>query len=215
MIEFLRYSGDISVGECVKNEHVGEYYWRGITMNETIKIMRYRRSIRRFLPEQIKDEELQAIIESGLYAPSAHNDQPWHFTVLRDKAMIDKLNIDSKEAAKDFHDEFVRNMANNEKLHTLFAAPLVIIVSGKDDAMMPRDDCAAATENMLIAAESMGIGACWIGFVRCLFENHKEKVMEDYKIPEGHTPYYVVSFGYKKSVPQREIERKPGRVTYL
>lgn len=184
-------------------------------MNGVLKLIRNRRSIRRFLPDQIKEEEMIGIIESGLYAPSAHNDQSWHFTVIRDKKIIDKLSDDSKECAKNSDDEFVRNMANNEKLHAFFSAPLVIIVSGRDKAMMPREDCAAASENMILAAESLDIGSCWIGIVRFLFEMKKEEVISDYKIPAGYSPYYAISFGYKKSRPRRELERKPGRVTYL
>lgn len=55
-------------------------------MNKVLEVIKSRRSIRRYLPEQIKQNELDAIIEAGLYAPSAHNDQPWHFTVIREKA---------------------------------------------------------------------------------------------------------------------------------
>ena len=54
-----------------------------INMNETLNIIKARRSIRSYLPDQIKENELQAILEAGYYAPSARNQQPWHFTVCK------------------------------------------------------------------------------------------------------------------------------------
>ena len=67
--------------------------------NETLKIIKKRRSIRSFKDEQIKEEELQAVLEAGLYAPNA-GDQAWHFTVIQNKELLDRLNLAAKEAAK-------------------------------------------------------------------------------------------------------------------
>lgn len=63
-----------------KTNKEGIYY-----MNEVLKAIRNRRSVRTYLPTQIKQEDLDLIIESGIYAPSGHNDQPWHFTVIQNK----------------------------------------------------------------------------------------------------------------------------------
>lgn len=169
-------------------------------MNETIKNIKSRRSTRVFSPDEIKIEELQAIIEVGLYAPSAHNQQTWHFTVVQNKAVLDSLNISSKEAAKSFNDAMIQQMANNDKFHVFYNAPAAIIVSGEEKALMPVVDSAAATQNMLIAAESLGIASCWIGLVTFAFNGEKGKVhKEELGIPEGYKPYYAVALGYKKS----------------
>ena len=61
-------------------------------MNETLAAMHSRRSTRLFKDEQIKKDELDAIVEAGLYAPSANNSQSWHFTVIQDRTMIAKVN---------------------------------------------------------------------------------------------------------------------------
>ena len=76
-------------------------------VNETLKIIKQRRSIRSFKDEQIKDEELQAVLEAGLYAPNA-GDQAWHFTVIQNKEMLDRLNLAAKEAAKQMNMEHLR-----------------------------------------------------------------------------------------------------------
>lgn len=66
-------------------------------MNEVLNVIKNRRSIRKYLPTQIKEEDLNMIIESDVYAPSAHNDQPWHFTVIQNKNLIQKISDKSKK----------------------------------------------------------------------------------------------------------------------
>ena len=84
-------------------------------MRSTLNVIRERRSIRKFKPEQIKEEELQAIIEAGLYAPSAINKQSWNFTVIQNKEVLDELNVATKNVAKGSDNEFIKKMGENEK----------------------------------------------------------------------------------------------------
>lgn len=185
-------------------------------MNEILKVIKERRTTRKFKPEQIKEDELQAIIEAGVYAPSAHNMQSWNFTVIQNSDLIKELNIEAKEAAKNFPDEMIKKMANNDKFDGFYGAPTVIIVSGNDNGMMPQVDCAAATENMLIAAESLDIGGCWNGFVSILFNSEKgAEYKNKLSIPEGYTPYYAVLLGYKDVKISKAPERKANPVQYI
>lgn len=69
-------------------------------LNEVLESIKNRRSIRSYLPEQIKDDELEIILESAVYAPTAHNDQPWHFTVIQNKKFIDMMDSESKKILK-------------------------------------------------------------------------------------------------------------------
>jgi nitroreductase len=187
-----------------------------IKVKETLKVIRERRTTRRFKAEQIKEEELQTIIEAGIYAPSAHNKQSWNFTVIQNADLIEELNIESKEAAKNFTDEIINKMANNDKFNAFYGAPTVIIVSGDKNGLMPQVDCAAATENMLIAAEALGIGSCWNGFVSILFNSEKgAEYKSKLNIPEGYTPYYAVLLGYKDARISNAPERKADSVQYI
>lgn len=185
-------------------------------MNEIIKVIKERRTTRKFKLDQIKEEELQAIIEAGLYAPSAHNKQSWNFTVIQNSELIEELNIEAKKAAKNFKDEIIQKMANNEKFNIFYGAPTIIVVSGDKNGMMPEVDCAAATENMLIAAESLDIGACWNGMVSLLFNSEKgEEYKKKLNIPEGYNPYYVVLLGYKDVRVKNAPARKENSVQYI
>lgn len=184
--------------------------------NETLKIIKRRRSIRSFKDEQIKEEELQAVLEAGLYAPNA-GDQAWHFTAIQNRELLDRLNIAAKEAAKQHDFEHLKKLGNNENFNCLYGAPTLVIVSGNEQAPIPLDaDCAAATQNLLLAAESMGLGSCWIFFVLLAFYSPQgPKLRKELKIPEGYRPYDSAVLGYKKDTVIYVPDRKSNLITYI
>jgi nitroreductase len=169
-------------------------------MNEVLKAIAQRRSTRRFLPQQVKPAELEAIVAAAMQAPSAHNDQSAYFTLVQNKALIDEMSEGSKVEMKKAPFDWMVAMGNNEALHIYYKAPTVIIVAGRKDAISPLVDVSAAIQNMLIAAESLGLGSCWIGFTKFYFTGP-----EQYKklgIPEGYEVRYGVALGYKGEGPQ-------------
>lgn len=184
--------------------------------NETVKIIKQRRSIRSFKDEQITDEELQAILEAGMYAPHA-GDQAWHFTVVQNKELLDRLNLAAKEAAKQLNLEGLKELGDNEQFNCLYGAPTLIIVSGNAQFPVPLDaDCAAATQNLLLAAESIGLGSCWIYFVLLAFNSPQGgELRKELRIPEGYKPYCSAVFGYKNIECVDAPDRKPGLITYI
>jgi nitroreductase len=185
-------------------------------VNETLKTIKQRRSIRSFRDEQIKDEELQAVLEAGMYAPNAGN-QAWHFTVVQNRDLLRRLNTTAKEAAKHMNMEQLKALGEDEKFDCLYGAPTLVIISGDEKAPMPLEaDCAAATENMLLAAESLGLGSCWIFFVlMALYPPQGAELRKELKIPEGYRPYYSAIFGYRKDTAPDAAERKPNLITYI
>ncbi|KDR95755.1 Nitroreductase [Peptoclostridium litorale DSM 5388] len=186
-------------------------------MNSVIETIKNRRSIRKYMPDQLKEDEINAIIEAGLYAPSAHNDQPWHFTVIQDKELMRQISIDSKEAVKKVSkNATLQKMASNEELDIFYGAPTIIVVSGEEKAMMPTIDCAAATQNMLLAAESLGIGSCWNGLAAFLFQGEGgDEYAKKLGLSQGYQPYYAVALGYKVSDVRRALPRREGTVSYI
>lgn len=185
-------------------------------MNETIRTIKSRRSTRTFSRQPIKDDELEAILEAGLFAPSAGNGQPWHLTVIRDKNLLDELSAASKAAVKKGGSGYLLQLANNDKYHVFYDAPAAVVVSGETQAMMSQTDCAAATQNMLLAAESLNIGSCWIGFIAFLFmhedgQGYKKRL----GIPGGYQPYYAVALGHKTRSQANAPARRENTVSYL
>lgn len=185
-------------------------------MNTTLHTIKERRTTRKFKQEQLSKETLDAIIEAGLYAPSAHNQQSWHFTVIQDPTVIRELNQATKASLLSIPDENIQRMANNEAFDLFYGAPTVVLISGEDGALMPMVDCAAATENMFIAAESLNIGGCWNGFVGYLFNgDQKESYSAKLQVPEGYTPYYAAVFGNIEARAKNAPPRRENRVNFL
>jgi len=182
-------------------------------MNLVLETIKNRRSIRKYKEDQIEAEKLAAIIEAGLYAPSGHNKQPWHFTILQNKKIMDKISEGTKEMLLDSETPIFRRMAKNKNFHILYNAPTVIIVSGKREGAYSMDaDLAAATQNILLASESLGISSCWIGLVVAYFNKGNDTVAknEEIGIPEGYEVQYAITLGYSalegKTEPHKRVE---------
>lgn len=185
-------------------------------MNEVIQNILNRRSTRVYAEDQIKKEDLELILNSGLFAPSACNSQPWHFTVVQDENLIKTLSDESKKELLTCGDDYFKKMGENEKYNIFYNAPTIIVISGEKGALVPQTDCAAATQNMMLAAESLNIGSCWIGRVTYLFESERApEYIQALKIPQGYQPYYAITLGYKKFPNPSPQPRRENTVTYL
>jgi nitroreductase len=181
--------------------------------NPVLEAIKSRRSIRKYLPEPLKEEELAAILEAGSYAPSAHNDQSWHFTVVRNKELLDEISAKSKALMAEQQTDWVRTMGSNKLFHVFYHAPAVVVVSMRKDALSPLVDCSAAIENMLLAAESLDVGSCWIGLARYYFS--LPDCRGRLKLPEGYEPCYAVALGRKGQRPSRALPRRKDAVNYI
>lgn len=182
-------------------------------MNQTLETIKNRRSVRKYQDKQIKDEELEKILESAIYAPTGHNDQPWHFTIIQNKDLINEINVGAKEVMSKMDVEWIANMGKAENLNIFHNAPTVLIVSAKKNAVTPIPDCSAAVQNMLLAAESMDIGSCWIGFAKFYFLNQEN--MEKFDIPKENEVHFGVSLGYKVRENPKALERNRNVFTYF
>ncbi|TDX42306.1 nitroreductase [Halanaerobium congolense] len=181
--------------------------------NEVIKTIKNRRSIRNYKEEQIKEEELKTILEAGIQAPSANNLQPWHFTVVQNKELIDLMSAESKKMMLKSDNPKLVQMGENIP-HIFYNAPTVIIASGKKDIESALVDCAAAIENMLITAESIDLGGVWIGLTRFFFQ--KEENVKKLDLPTGYKPFYAVALGYKgEKIPTGPSKRKMDVINYI
>ncbi len=189
-------------------------------MNETIQTILHRRSIRCYQPRQIAEKELECILRAGQYAPSAMGEQPWHFTVVQNADLLDKLQTMCKSVFLHSNNTTLRELALREEYHLFYHAPTLIIVSGDDSALTPSLDCVLAMENMLLAAASLGVGSCWVHSVVMLYESREGgEVFKSLElgIPAGYAPYAAAVFGYSYSaLPWPDAgPRKPGRVSFV
>lgn len=154
-----------------------------------------RRSVRRYADKDVPEECVHKILEAAMSAPSAGNEQPWHFIVIRDKKTLAALAEASPYAKM------------------LKGAPLGILVVG--DLSLQRHegywalDCAAAVENMLIAVTDLGLGAVWLGIYP--LEERVSYIKNYFKLPEHIIPFAVIPVGYpleaQKSFSRFHAER--------
>lgn len=147
-----------------------------------------RTSIRDFQETPIEEAKVEKILRAGMAAPSAINKQPWSFTVVNDKALLQQI-ADSAQNAK---------MAAK--------APMAIVVCGDMEKAIEGDardfwiqDCSAATENILLAAHALGLGAVWTGFYPNL---EKAKMLAGIlNIPSSQIVLCVIPMGYPAESP--------------
>lgn len=168
-------------------------------MNETISTILKRRSVRAYRPDPVGQPELDLMLEAARHAPSAMNQQPWHFTVIRNPELLRQLEEHCRGAFLDSNVEALREIARQEGFSVFYHAPMLVIVSGDPSALAAQYDCTLATENMLLAATSLGIGSCWMNAVMMLHATEKGKaIFRELGIafPEGYRPYAAAAFGY-------------------
>lgn len=138
-------------------------------MNNTILNIMNRRSTRKFTENPLTESELNLILEAGQSAPSAKNEQPWQFTVVRSKELLTGLCEKCKEyLIKTDNPVFRRRLENSDvsSFNIFYHAPVLIIISGNSRATETLIGCTLAAENMIIATESLGLGSCWIQAVK-------------------------------------------------
>lgn len=157
-----------------------------------------RRSIRRYTNQPVPDELVEKLLRAAMAAPSAGNQQPWHFVVIRDHKILDKV--------PEFHPHS----------GMLLEAPLAILVCGdptveKYEGRWPLD-CSVAAENLLLAAHASGLGAVWLAIYPV--EERMQGMRELCGIPEHIIPLCLVSMGYPAEEKPPEDRYNPEKVHY-
>ena len=196
-------------------------------MNDVINNIINRRSTRIFTDEKVNEELLKEIVTSGLYAPSSKNKQLWHFTVIQNKDILKELNEDTKKAVKKYGEEkitktdvlkAINTKANNDSYDTFYNAPVAILISKDTNDVTSQDDCATASQNMMLAAESLGLGSCWVGFIKYLFlldEDKSKEYTSKFSIPQGYIPTHAIIIGHKKNQSPKASDRRDNTVSYI
>lgn len=172
-------------------------------MNQVIQTILERRSWRSYEARQIQEEQLEQILQCGLWAPSAMNQQSWHFTVVQNQPMIRRLTEGCQKMMGVETDPF-------------YGAPTLILVTGKEGNIAPVADCALAMENMFLAAASLGLGSCWINCVGRYLSTEQGKAFgKEIGIPEGYQGVGCVILGLPEGETPQPKDRADGTVNIL
>jgi flavin reductase (DIM6/NTAB) family NADH-FMN oxidoreductase RutF/nitroreductase len=151
--------------------------------NETLEVIHNRKSVRHFTDQPVSKEQIETLLRAGMAAPSAVNRQPWVFYVVTKREILDTLSQQLPYAKM------------------LAQAQAAIVVCGdmeKAGNLIDKGywvhDCAAATENILLAAESIGLGAVWTASYP--YDDRTKVVIKALNLPEKHIPLNVIPIGY-------------------
>lgn len=171
-------------------------------MNETIQSILARRSVRSYEAKAVETEKIDLLLECALAAPTGRNLQPWFFSVVSNRELLNRISAANKQIMSEMADEFARTAAAAPNFDSFRGAPLVVFVSGRKDAHLATADCANAVENMAIAASSMGLGSCYLaGFKLALEAPNGGSLIQELQIPEGYAPLYALAVGYSNENP--------------
>ncbi len=177
-------------------------------MNETIKTLIMRRSIRKFKPEQIKDEELNLILQAGMNAPSARNQQSALIIVVQNEKMRKRVTeLNQKVTVMDMPDP---NGKMGKEADPYYGAPTIVLVLGDKTKLLPIEDGSLVLGNMCNAAFSLGIGSCWINREKQMFESAEGKaLLKEWGIEGEYIGVGACILGYPdcelpKAAPRKE-----------
>ena len=160
-------------------------------MNETLKNIAERYSCRDFADTPLTDEQIRELVNAALAAPSARNLQPWHITVVTDKALIDELDAEGMAALAANEDKSFYNVMVERGGKMFYNAPCALIITHNGSPWGDLDS-GILCQNIVLAAESLGLGTCIVGLLREPLEGPKGesfkkrlKFKDDYKFAVG------------------------------
>lgn len=184
-------------------------------MNTVIEAIRKRRSVRSYQSKPVPKDLIEAVIDAGNEAPSAMNSQPWRFVVIENEDVKKKLLRAALPNAKKILDTVresdpVRYEAISKRLSELpdpvyYSAPVIVFVIGS--GRYAHHSCPLACENMMLAAYSMGLGTCWVGFGAMVTEDAEVIKLLDLK--DDEKIFGPILMGYSEGYPERPNKKEP------
>lgn len=193
------------------------------TQNEILRIIMHRRAIRRFDKRQIEEAALEQILQAGLYAPSAGGRQGVIFAVSQDRLVNERLgNIKHANSNPHMAAAISRvflgqpSISDNSKLtNAFYDAPTVITMFAPKKFLFSAEDCAVAAENMMLTADFLGIGSCYIGQGWTAFADpYGQEVLRRWDIQVDYYAVMQLLLGYPQEGDKRPLPkpRKNDRV---
>ncbi|MGA8170561.1 MAG: nitroreductase [Methylocystis sp.] len=170
-----------------------------------------RRSVRDYRPDPIPQATITRLIDAAIQAPSAVNQQPWSFSVVRDRPLLDRISRDAKA-----HMLSVRPHAlpahlyeslGKPDFHVFYHAPVLIAIAAIEQGPWIAEDCALAAENLMLAAHGMGLGSCWIGLAQAWLDTPTGK--DALGIPRSHVLIAPIIVGIPAAAPPTVPRKAP------
>jgi nitroreductase len=173
--------------------------------------------VREFGAEAIDEKTICALIEAAIHAPSAVNEQPWTFTVVRNQERLARISVAAKvhmlrTLPESSHSEHFRSRLTNPDFHIFYHAPVLILISAAERGPWIVEDCALAAENLMLAAYAAGLGTCWIGFAQSYLNTDVGK--RELDLPASWVPVAPIIVGHPRTAVAA-VPRRPPVVKWI
>jgi len=170
-----------------------------------------RRAVREFTAEAVDEKTLRQLIDAAIQAPSAVNQQPWSFCVVRDLALLARISSEAKAHMLRISPVALlphfQERLNNPNFHIFYHAPALILISSVAESPWTIENCSLAAENMMLAARAAGLGTCWIGFAQAWLGTPEGKAALN--LPANYVPVAPIIVGHPKSEPPPVPRKEP------
>lgn len=168
---------------------------------DMITCLQTKRSVRNYRDEVIPNEIIKQLIELGTMASTGSNMQPWGFVSIQDKNEINEMSENIKKellASLEAYPHLMqyKNWLENPKYSVFNHASNLLIIYGNKESYYYREDCSLCAGNIMLAAHSMDIGSCWIGFAE--YHANTLEFKKKYNVPENYDLVCAMTLGYKK-----------------
>jgi len=185
-------------------------------MNETLKTIKSRFSCRGYDGQPIEKEKLEALANAALQAPSAMNLQPWEIIVVTDKGLIDEMDAAAMDVLAANSDKSMYNRIMERGGKIFYNAPCMFLVLKKTDSKWADLDCGIVTQNIALAAESLGLGNVIVGMAAIPLNSPKGEYLKERL--GGFAPDYEFGMGIcvgYGNVTKEPHEINPDKVRYV
>ena len=176
-----------------------------------------RRSVRDFTAEPVDELALKAVIDVAIQAPSAINEQPWSFCIIRDQGLLDRISQKAKahmlqEASSGNVPTRLREHLADPKFHIFYHAPALILISATEAGIWAVEDCTLAAQNLMLGAYAAGLGSCWIGFAQRWLQTDEGKIF--LQLPHHYMPIAPIIVGHPRSKASA-VERRTAQIRWI
>jgi nitroreductase len=171
-----------------------------------------RRAVRDYTTEPVDEATLRQLIVDAVQAPSAVNQQPWLFSVVRDKSLLARISREAKaymlrKTPVGLVSHHFEELLGNTAFNIFYNAPALVVISALTSSEWAVEDSALAAGNLMLSATAAGLGTCWIGFAQGWLGSPEGRAVLE--LPDDYRPIAPIIVGHPKFVPPPVARNEP------
>ena len=178
-----------------------------VETNQVVETIMARRSIRKYKAQPVEDEKLREIINCGINAPNGMYKESWAIRVVNTPAFMEEINKG--------YNAFRQKKGKKNEMHPSYGAPVLIFIAHDTGYELSQVDCGLMGENIILSAQSMGLGTCCLGgLVRYINSPDATDLLKRLELPESCKLLYAISLGYPDESPAAK-SRDESKVKFI